>query len=166
MAVYNVHERLLPVEQAEVASLVDGLASDNDWLWPHGLWPAIRFDRPLGVGAVGGHGPIGYTVHAYVAGCWARFTFTAPRGLHGFHEFTVHTAEGGGTLLRHTMVMRTRGLARFTWPVIFRPLHDALLEDSLDRAERVLTATVVRPSCWSRYVRLLRWLATRRERNW
>lgn len=74
MAVYNVHERLLPVEQAEVASLVDGLASDNDGLWPHGLWPAIRFDRPLGVGAVGGHGRsvTRFTPTLPVAGCVSR----------------------------------------------------------------------------------------------
>jgi hypothetical protein len=54
MQVLNVHERELQVGSAEVGALLDSLASENDRLWPRACWPAMRFDRPLGVGAVGG----------------------------------------------------------------------------------------------------------------
>ncbi|MGW6943453.1 hypothetical protein ACWGF3_31235 [Streptomyces xanthophaeus] len=35
--------------------------------------------------------------------------------------------------------MSTSGLPRVTWPLVWRPLHDACLEDSLDRAELART---------------------------
>ncbi|MFJ6656872.1 SRPBCC family protein [Streptomyces sp. NPDC091377] len=156
MGVYNVHERLLAAESDEVGALIDGLAGAGDALWPHHAWPAMRFDRPLSVGAPGGHGPVRYTVTSYVPATWVRFTFDAPRGFEGFHEYTVTAVDEHHTLLRHTLAMRTRGPARLTWPLLWRHLHDALLEDSLDRAERAARTAPARPARWSRYVRLLR----------
>jgi len=79
MNVRNVHERVLDVPACDLAVLLDGLASPDDALWPRHLWPAMKFDRPLQVGAVGGHGPIRYTVEAYEPGRRIRFRFTAPR---------------------------------------------------------------------------------------
>ncbi|MBV9843953.1 MAG: SRPBCC family protein [Kutzneria sp.] len=160
MAVLNVHERTFPVPPDTVGRLIDSVAGPDDRLSPTPDWPPILFDRPLGVGAVGGHGPIRYTVEAYVPGRWIRFAFTAPAGFHGFHEFTAHD-EAGVTTLRHTLAMRTRGSARLSWPLAFRWLHDAMLEDSLDRAEQVLTGTVASKTRWSRRVRLLRRLVGR-----
>jgi len=116
----------------------------------------MRFDRPLAPGAVGGHGPIRYVISHYVPGRWIRFTFIGPRGFDGFHEYAVCT-EDRRTVLRHTLAMHVRGPARLTWPLVFRPLHDALVEDSLDRAEQATTGGIARPTRWSRYVRLLRW---------
>jgi hypothetical protein len=57
--------------------------------------------------------------------------------------------------------MRVRGTARLSWPLVFRPLHDALVEDSLDLAERAVSARLATPARWSRYVRLLRCLLRR-----
>lgn len=157
MPVFNVHERLLAAKADEVGALLDSL-SDNtaDQLWPHRNWGAMEFDRPLSVGAVGGHGPVRYTIAAYVPGTWIRFTFTGPRGFHGFHEFAVLPVDEEHTVLRHTLAMRVTGLARLTWPLAWRPLHDACLEDGLDRAERATTGALPHPARWSRYVRLLR----------
>ncbi|WP_307853127.1 hypothetical protein [Kitasatospora sp. RG8] len=107
-------------------------------------------------GAAGGHGPVRYTVAAYVPGRWVRFAFTGPRGFDGFHECTVHRADGGRTVLRHTLAMHARGRALLSWPLLFRPLHDALIEDAMDRAERACTGAVARPARWSPLVRLLR----------
>ncbi|MEU9102944.1 SRPBCC family protein [Streptomyces xanthophaeus] len=161
MGVYNVHDRLLAAKESEVGALIDSLSGgEDDVLWPE-RWPPMRFDRPLGAGAVGGHGPVRYTVAAYVPGTWVRFAFTGPRGFHGFHEFTVLPVDADRTLLRHTLAMSTSGLARVTWPLVWRPLHDACLEDCLDRAELARTGTVARPARWSPYVRLLRTLAGR-----
>lgn len=183
MAVYNVHERTLPVPPERLGPLLDGLASPDDRLWPggQGRWPPMEFGACAGPaeGARGGHGPVRYTVAAYVPGRWVRFRFTAPRGFHGFHEYTVHSAPEtadpgdeapgraqvpcGGAVLRHTLVVRLRGAARLSWPLVFRRLHDAVLEDSLDRAEEHCTGAVARPARWSPYVRLLRRLAGARR---
>ncbi|GAB2708183.1 SRPBCC family protein [Nocardia thraciensis] len=156
MAVVNIHSRQLPVAQDEAGELIDALAGDGDRLWPQDRWPPMRFDRPLGVGAVGGHGPVRYTVEGYQPGRWIRFRFTGPRGFDGFHEFTVHPGGGGTAELRHLLSMRARGPARLSWPLAFRWMHDACLEDSLDRAELAVTGAVRRPARWSPLVRALR----------
>lgn len=158
MPVRNLHIRCLPDAPG---ALIDTLAGDTDRLWPHDAWPALRFDRPLGVGATGGHGPIRYHVIAHVPDRWVRFRFTAPRGFDGFHEFTTHEAADGSTELHHLLSMTVHGAARITWPAVWRPLHDALIEDSLDRAERHITGTVHSPTHWPWYVRLLRSIAAR-----
>ncbi|MFJ3514936.1 MULTISPECIES: SRPBCC family protein [unclassified Streptomyces] len=157
MGVYNVHERLITAKESEVGALIDTLAcGEDDRLWPGRVWEEMEFDRPLGVGAMGGHGPVRYTVAAYVPGTWVRFTFTGPRGFHGFHEFTVLPVDAERTALRHTIAMRITGLARITWPLAFRSAHDAVLEDCLDLAELACTGTIARKARWSPYVRLLR----------
>ncbi|MFG2891272.1 SRPBCC family protein [Streptomyces sp. NPDC048248] len=160
MGVYNVHERLLAAKESEVGALLDTLSSSGDALWPGREWSPMEFDRPLAAGAVGGHGPVRYTVAAHVPSTWVRFTFSGPRGFHGFHEYAVLPVDEEHTLLRHTLAMNARGAARFTWPLLWRPLHDACLEDSLDHAELACTGTVARPARWSLYVRLLRGLVS------
>ena len=30
--------------------------------------------------------------------------------------------------------MKVKGQALFTWPIVFRPLHDALIEDAFNKA--------------------------------
>jgi hypothetical protein len=53
--------------------------------------------------------------------------------------------------------MQVHGTAVITWPVVFCPMHDALIEDSLASAEASLgLAPAIRP--WSPWVRLLRWI--------
>ncbi|MGW1738370.1 SRPBCC family protein [Nocardia sp. NPDC001965] len=162
MAVVDIHRRHLPVPVGAVSALMDSLAAADDALWPVHCWPAMRFDRPLDAGAVGGHGPVRYTVEHYVPGRWVRFRFTGPRGFDGFHEFTVAPTPAGADLI-HLLAMNVRGRARLTWPLAYRWMHDALLEDCLDRAEHALTGSVSRPARWSRRVRLLRRLAGTRS---
>ena len=65
MHLRNVHEREFPLSLAAVGALIDSLASRDDRLWPNGKWPPMRFDRPLAIGAVGGHGPVRYSVVEY-----------------------------------------------------------------------------------------------------
>ncbi|MFD5096565.1 SRPBCC family protein [Amycolatopsis thailandensis] len=156
MRVWNRHSRIVGVTREQVGALIDTLSEDGDRLWPVDAWPPMRFDRPLGVGADGGHGPVRYRVESYEPGRSVRFRFTAPRGFDGFHEFTMRATETGDTELVHLMVLRLRHPAWLTYPLLWRPLHDALLEDCLDRAERELTGTVRTPARWGFYVRLLR----------
>ena len=141
---------------AGVGALIDSLASDNDLLWPNHSWPRMEFDRPLSVGAKGGHGPIRYFVEAYTPAQSIRFRFIGPKGFEGCHGYEVIT-EGDKITLRHTLEMLAHGPAIITWPFVFRPMHDALMEDSMARAETSLgLAPTVRP--WPRWVRLLRWI--------
>lgn len=157
MNVRNIHTRALAADPARVGALIDRLASPDDGLWPRRMWPAMRFDRPLSEGAVGGHGPIRYTVEAYEPGQRIRFRFTAPRGFHGTHGFAVEPLDAGRTQLRHVLEMKTAGWAVLTWPLVFRPLHDALIEDALDQAQRSL-GLATHPSPWSPRVKALRWV--------
>jgi hypothetical protein len=161
MRIDSVHRRHLDATGAQVGGLIDGLSSADDRLWPHDRWPAMRFDRPLEPGADGGHGPIRYRVETYEPGRSVVFSFSGPRGLSGTHRFTV-AADGDQTSLIH--VIEGAASLRFTpaWVLVFRPLHDALIEDALDRAEEACTGTVVHPARWSWWVRLLRWLMARR----
>lgn len=156
MDVLNVHERELRAGSDEVGALIDSLASGNDRLWPRAFWPAMRFDRPLGVGAVGGHGPISYVVEEYRPGQMVKFRFTGPRGFNGHHWLEVLPRAEHCTVLRHTIHMRVFGTALLSWPLAIRHLHDALLEDALALAQASLGITpVVRP--WSWWVKFLRW---------
>jgi hypothetical protein len=138
-----------------VGPLIDSLASNEDRLWPRGKWPPMRFDRPLAVGAVGGHGPVRYSVEEYRPGQAIFFRFSAPRGFNGTHCFEVEDRQGKA-ILRHRLEMRATGPALLSWPLFFRPLHDACLEDCMDRATASLGIALERPARWSIYVRLLR----------
>jgi hypothetical protein len=151
MRVRNTHVRKLLRPPEEVGQLIDSLAGPHDGLWPVGSWPAMRLDGPLAVGARGGHGPIRYTVENYERGRSITFRFTAPAGFNGTHGFEVETG-AGASVLRHRLEMEASGAALITWPLIYRPLHDALIEDALDRAAE----TYGEQRRWSSYVRTLR----------
>jgi hypothetical protein len=152
----NVHQRTFPLSPAHVGALLDQLAAPEDPLWPFERWPRLRLDRALARGASGGHGPIRYCVEGYLPGHRVVFRFTAPRGFVGTHVLEVEEAEGGA-VLRHTISMELRGWALVAWPALFRPLHDALIEDALAKAGRSLGLDATSPP-WSPAVKGLRWL--------
>jgi hypothetical protein len=162
MRISNIHERAFAASPASAGRLIDGLSSRPDPLWPEGPWPPMRFDRPLGVGAAGGHGPIRYRVAEYEPGRRVLFRFTGPPGLTGTHEWRVDAASEG-CRLRHIIAGRSAGRMLLAWPLVFRPLHNALIEDALDKAEMALAGSVARPRSWSWWVRLLRRGAARRR---
>lgn len=157
MRVLNVHRRVLAAPMVDAGRLLDSLGSRHDLLWPTPEWPRMRFDRVLQVGADGGHGPIRYEVSEYVQGRRVVFRFKAPRGFRGTHALDLVPRAAGGCELVHTIDMEASGPARFTWPLVFGPLHDALLEDALDRASAA-TGSEFEPARWSLWVRLLRML--------
>lgn len=156
MDVLNIHERELHAGADVVGAVIDSIASEKDKLWPRSFWPALRLDRPLGVGAAGGHGPISYVVEEYRPGQIVKFRFTGPRGFDGHHWVEAIPMDERCTLLRHTIQMRIVGIALLSWPLVVRPLHDALMEDALALAQASLGVTpVIEP--WSWWVRALRW---------
>jgi hypothetical protein len=160
MNVRNVHERRIPAPLPRVGALLDGLGGPSDRLWPGDRWPPMRREGSWETGTRARHGPVRYIVEAWEPGRLIRFRFTRPRGFDGIHQFSVEEAEGG-TLLRHELVMRARGWALLSWPLVFRPLHDAVIEDGLDRAAATLGDA---PSGrrWPLRVRMLRRLLRRR----
>jgi uncharacterized protein YlaN (UPF0358 family) len=160
MPVINIHERVLDASIFEIGKLIDGLASANDKLWPHDRWPAMKFDRPLSVGAIGGHGPIRYTVESYKPGSYIQFRFTEPKGFLGCHRFEVERIEGKKTKLRHTIEMQLEGMAKLSWHLAICPLHDALLEDALDRAE-VFAGKQPAKRDWSLWVKCVKRVMSR-----
>ncbi len=160
--VRNVHTRLLRAPADEVGLLLDGVGGPQDELWPGDRWPRLRLDRGLGVGSAGGHGPVRYSVERYVPGRSVSFRFAPSLGLIGTHTLELVAATPTTTTLRHVLEGRPVGVMRLGWPLAVRWLHDACIEDLLDRAELRMHGAVARPARWSRWVRLLRALQARR----
>ncbi|HUW66341.1 MAG TPA: SRPBCC family protein [Spirochaetia bacterium] len=154
--VVNIHTRGLAASPGDAAPLIDGLGSPEDRLWPLGQWPPLVLDLPLAVGAIGGHGPIRYVVEACEPGCHVRFRFTGPRGFLGTHAFRLKDTGAGTAQISHVIEMRIAGLAHITWPLVFRWLHDALIEDAFDRAAAYAESAPVVGRTWSLWVRMLR----------
>jgi hypothetical protein len=161
----NVHERVVAASADRVGALLDALGGPGDRLWPAPEWPPMRLDRPLAIGARGGHASIRYKVTAHDPGRRVQFTFAPGVGVRGTHTFTVTPLGADRTLLRHDMAVRLEGPLRLGWPLVVRWLHDALLEDLLDRAEDAVGVPPVRRAGHSAWVRLLRrlWRPTTRR---
>lgn len=164
MKVVNVHQRLLYASPERVGALIDALASPADALWPGPPWPRIKFDRPLSVGAAGGHGPIRYFVEAYEPGQSIRFRFTAPKGFRGWHAVEVLAATPVHCVLEHRIEMTIEGWALLSWPLAIRHLHDACIEDALSKAQ-VSLGLEPKAVPWPARVRLLYWLMSPRKRT-
>lgn len=155
--VRNVHARELRGTLTQVGALIDGLASENDQFWPRESWPPMILDRPLSVGATGGHSLIRYVTETYQPGRLIRFRFLSPRGFTGTHTFDAEQAGPEVVRLRHTIEMRLSGLkAQLMWPLAVRWLHDALVEDALDLAQSKVEGRTLPRRPWSWWVRFLR----------
>lgn len=65
----------------------------------------------------------------------------SPRRFDRTHGFGVAERQGADRIAPRAG-MPTKGAALLSWPLIFRPLHDALIEDGLDKATISLGQTV------------------------
>jgi hypothetical protein len=140
MRIRNVHERNVGDAGAAIERIEE--------VWPADRWTQLRLDRPLGVGARTGRAVVREEVIDYRPHERLVFRITEPKGLVATHQFD---ADDG--VLRHVVEGEVHGWMRLGWPPLVRPLHDALLEDLLDRAEG--RATYTHP--YSPRVRFLRW---------
>jgi hypothetical protein len=157
----NVQRRIVPAPAANVGRLIDELADPAVSVWPSPAWPPLVLDRGLQVGSRGGHGPIRYAVTAHEPGRSLTLAFAPGSGLDGWHELAVSPQEGGRSLLVHTISASTHGRMRWAWPLMVRWLHEALVQDLFDNAERRVTGTLAgRRARWSPWVRAIRRLAS------
>lgn len=155
MNILNQHSRIIARPKAALLELFSKLATPDDPIWPKAQWPAIRFKGGLKVGASGGHGPIRYQVVDYDPAGKVTFQFQKPKGFDGAHQFELLEISPESTELRHTITMQTNLKGTIIWGVAIRWLHDALLEDALDKVENTLMHTNKRTP-WSLWVKFLR----------
>ncbi|MTJ82261.1 MAG: SRPBCC family protein [Telmatospirillum sp.] len=158
-AILNIHERRIPASLPDAGALLETLAGPSDRLWPHERWPAMILDRGLSVGSAGGHRAIRYRLAEHVPGRRIDFTFEAMphlRLFRGHHRFEV-IEDDDAVLLRHTIDVRTSPATWIHWKIFIEAIHDALIEDAFDKAERGLGVTGRPRSRWPLRVRLLRW---------
>ncbi|GGK81405.1 hypothetical protein Ppa06_48690 [Planomonospora parontospora subsp. parontospora] len=162
----NVQQRSVNASADRLGALLDGVSTADDRLWPTPSWPPLVLDAGLTPGSRGGHGPIRYSVTEYEPGRRLRFSFDPELGLDGHHELVI-TAEGADrSRLTHTIVGTTRGRMRILWPLLIRWLHEALMQDLFDNAERAAAGRLSRrPARWSVWVRLLRRVRSARRQD-
>jgi hypothetical protein len=155
----NAHQREIDAPAELIGHALDGLGRPGDLLWPSPQWLPMELDRPVSVGASGGHGPVRYEVVEHEPGRRVRFEMRPTVGLHGYHELMVEPLGERRCSVRHEVVGHASGSMRFVWPLAVRPLHDAVVEDLLDNGERIGTGGVASPAHWSWWVRCLRRLS-------
>jgi hypothetical protein len=153
----NTHQRILKASASEIGELIDKLSSKEDKMWPKNNWPSMKFDRKLEVGAVGGHGPIRYVVEDYVPGKAVVFRFTGPKGFMGIHGFYTEETEKGFVKLEHSIEMEVKGFGKISWPLVYQPLHNALIEEALDNAESIINKKIKPQRSYSKWIKILRW---------
>ncbi|MBU3060479.1 SRPBCC family protein [Nocardia sp. NEAU-G5] len=155
--IWNIHQRELPVPAQEVGALLDTVAEPGNPLWPADHWPALVLDRPLQVGADGGHGTNRYTCTAYEPGRAVEFTFGPSMPFTGTHTFEIIDRGERGCVVRHLVVARASEIRGWIlWTFAIRWLHDAVLEELLDRAATTVGHPPTEPARWSPWVRMLR----------
>ncbi len=161
----NVHERRISADPEVVWDLLMAMSGPDGRLWPPGI-PTMRFDGPLAVGAHGRHGPIHYTVTFLdpTSGNLV-FGFREPTGLVGRHSFHVRPDENAGAVLRHEVVANPEGWMRLKWPLVIRWVHDAVVEEVLDRAEVATGTVLVQPYQRSLWVRALLAVGSKTSRD-
>jgi hypothetical protein len=163
-SVLNIHECALSAPADVAAQLLASLAGDEDRFWPWEYWPPMKLDSGLQVGSRGGHSMIRYRVTEYIPGRRVEFEFEPMEHLHPFrgrHYFEL-IARSSRIVLRHTIDVETNFSSWIYWKIFIERIHDAVIEDAFDKAER--HAGVQRPqrSHWSLYVRFLRWRRSRK----
>lgn len=136
--VRNVHQRVVEAPAETVGALLDRLSAPDDPLFPTPVWPAMVLDRPLGVGADGGHGRVRYRVGAHEPGRSVRFDTTddGPGLGTGHHRFDVEPLGPDRCRISHVLEV-TMGVRAFAFfKLVIEPVHDTMVEEAFDNAER------------------------------
>ena len=143
--IHNIHTREIAAPATVVGEMLDTVGSADDRLWATDIWVAepVVFDRPLGVGAEGGHGSIRYSVVEYEPGRRIVFEFSPGGGLSGTHRFELEALGPHRSRLTHVLEAETSRWMRPVVPVLIG-WHDAMVETALDGAELGATGSLER----------------------
>ena len=166
MQVRNVHQRDIAMAAGDAGRVLATLGSGEDLLWPSHRWSPdmrVRFDRPLAVGATGGHGTVPYRVETYVPGRSLVFRFLPGSGIDGTHGFELDPTDDHRTSIIHVLEGHTGPLTSVLWPLI-RAGHNAYIEDIFDRFQ-VAAGEEFTPTRQTRLVRMAHALGERRARR-
>ena len=154
--IHNVHAREIAAPVDVVGEILDTFGSPDDRVWANEIWVAepVVFDRPLGVGAVGGHGQIRYSVIEYEPGRRIVFEFSPGGGLSGTHRFELEPLGLDRCRLTHVLETETPRWMRCLVPILIG-WHDAQVETAFDRVELEATGSLeqrTRIPLWLRIV--------------
>lgn len=155
MKVLNIHKRTLDQHKSKVVELLETLSTENDKIWPKEKWPKMKFKGGIKVGAKGGHGPIRYSVEKYNPNKIIQFRFSKPNGFNGIHKFEINELTTKKTEITHTINMQTTGKGTLIWIFFIRALHNALIEDGLDKLENNFSNNQ-KSSQWNFWVKFIR----------
>jgi hypothetical protein len=164
MRVLNIHKRTLNQSKTKVVEIIKTLSTDNDRIWPKEKWPEIKFKGEIQIGAMGGHGPIKYTVEKYNPSEIIQFRFLKPLGFNGIHKFEIQELSSEKIEITHTIKMNTDVNGTFLWIFAIRSLHNALIEDAFDKLENNFTE-IHKSSKWNFWVKFLRKQITKKRKN-
>lgn len=162
--VLNIHKRTLSQSKNKVAELLKTLSTENDRIWPKEKWPEMKFKDGIKVGAKGGHGPIRYSVEEYNPSKVIQFRFLKPIGFNGIHKFEIRELDEQKTEVKHTIDMNTTGKGAFAWVFAIRSLHNALIEDGLDKLENNFSG-VQKSSNWNFWVKFVKKQMAKKRRK-
>jgi len=134
MHVLNIHSRTYDLSKDNITNLLNTLSNNSDEIWPKEKWPRMKLDDP---------------------GKQIVFRFTHPKEFKGVHKFDIAALDNDKTKLTHTIDMKVNALGYFKWLVAVKWLHDALIEDGLDKLYTKTTGkSKVTP--WNIWVKILR----------
>ena len=133
MKITNIHKRDYNLPSSILSEALASLSSEKDLLWPKEEWTPMILNNGLKKNSNGGHGPIEYFVQQYEYGKTVEFCFTKPEEFVGIHKFEIIEFSPEKTGLKHTIEMKVNLKGLLTWYIVVKWLHDALLEDCLDK---------------------------------
>jgi hypothetical protein len=162
--VLNIHTRTINSPKQDVVNLLETLSSENDLVWPIENWPTMKFEGGIMVGAKGGHGPIRYSVEKYKPSSVIQFRFSRPLGFNGIHKFEIKAISNKQTEVTHFIDMKTDLRGTVIWLIGVKSLHNALVEDGLDKLENHFSDET-KSQKWNLWVRILRFLITGNRRK-
>jgi hypothetical protein len=160
--IHNVHAREIAAPVEVVGDILDTLGSSGDRVWASDIWVAepVVFDRPLGVGADGGHGPIRYSVVEYQPGRLEYqpgrrivFRFSPGSELSGSHGFELKRVGPDHSRITHFLDAQISAWRRPLVPVLIG-WHDAMVETAFDRVELEATGSLQRRTRIPRWLRI------------
>jgi hypothetical protein len=164
MKVLNIHKRTLNQSKSKVVEILKTLSTENDRIWPKEKWPEMKFKDGIQIGAIGGHGPIRYTVEKYKPSEIIQFRFSKPYGFNGIHKFEINELTSEKTEIKHTIDMKTDAKGTLVWILAIRSLHNALIEDGFDKLENNFSE-VHKSSKWNFWVYFIRKQITKKRKN-